>query len=170
VPTLSTRKRLTFQTRKKMTDSEKPSVTPYEEVLRRDGRLIFTPGGTSMHPMLKSHENPVIILPVTPDTRLKKYDVVFYRRKNGQYVLHRIVSCQKDGSFVMCGDGQYYTEKKVTRDMIFGILEGYYKGEKYITLSGSFRYALYSFFRVNTLPVRSFFYRLYKYICRRLKK
>ena len=142
-----------------MADKDKLSPVSYEDVLLREGRLVFTPGGNSMRPLLKDHENPVVILPVTENTVLKKYDVVFYKRQNGQYVLHRIIRCRSDGTYTMCGDGQYYTEKNVTRDMIFGILEGYYKGELYINVSSSLKYKLYSFFRIFTLPVRSLFFR-----------
>lgn len=153
-----------------MTDKDRPSPVPYEEVLRREGRLVFTPGGNSMRPLLKDHENPVVILPVTDSTVLKKYDVVFYKRQNGQYVLHRIIKCHRNGIYTMCGDGQYYTEKNVGRHMIFGILEGYYKGERYIKVASSLSYAVYSFFRVGTLPVRSFFFRGINYFKRNFMK
>lgn len=130
----------------------------YEDSLTRHKKLVFTPGGRSMHPMLRDRKNTVIILPVTPDTEIKKYDVIFYKRDNGQYVLHRVIGKRKDGTFVLCGDGQYSKEYGVRRDMILGILEGFYRGEKYVPIT-SHSLVLYSRLRVASRPVRGLFCR-----------
>lgn len=124
----------------------------YREILERDGKLIFTPGGTSMRPMLRHHECPVLLLP-RPAGRLKKYDVPFYQRDNGQYVLHRIVKVKKDG-YVCCGDGQVILEKGVRDDMIFAVLKGYYKGERYIDVEKSLGNKIYARFWVAIRPIR----------------
>ena len=102
----------------------------YEDVLKRNGTLVFTPGGTSMQPLLRHHENPVVLLPV--EGRLKRGDVPFYKRANGQYVLHRIICVHKDG-YDCCGDNQTALEKGVTDDMIFARMVGFYQGERYIS-------------------------------------
>ncbi len=124
----------------------------YKEILQRDGKLIFTPGGTSMRPMLNHHESPVLLLP-RPAGRLKKYDVPFYQRDNGQYVLHRIVKVTKDG-YVCCGDGQVALEKGVRDDMIFAVLKGYYKGDRYIDVEKSLSNKIYARFWVAIRPIR----------------
>jgi len=49
----------------------------------------FTPQGTSMTPMILGGRDQVILSP--PPKQWKKYDLPFYQRDNGQYVLHRIV-------------------------------------------------------------------------------
>ena len=103
----------------------------YEEVLKRNGTLVFTPGGTSMQPLLKHHENPVVLVPV--EGKLKKGDVPFYKRPNGQYVLHRIIKVRKD-SYDLCGDNQSALEKGVTDDMIFAKMVGFYRGDEYISV------------------------------------
>ena len=95
-------------------------IEAYEEVLKKNGTLVFTPGGTSMMPLLKHHENPVVLMPV--EGRLKKGDVPFYKRENGQYVLHRILKVKRN-SYVTCGDNRYFTESGVTDDQIIGVLE-----------------------------------------------
>ena len=51
----------------------------------------FMPRGVSMLPLLRQGRDAVVLSPL-PE-RLRKYDVVLYRRRNGQYVLHRIVEC-----------------------------------------------------------------------------
>lgn len=106
-------------------------IEPYEEVLKKNGTLVFTPGGTSMMPLLRHHENPVVLMPV--EGRLKKGDVPFYKRKDGQYVLHRIVKVRKD-SYDLCGDNQVILEKGVTDDMIFAKMVGFYRGDTYISV------------------------------------
>lgn len=100
----------------------------YEEVLKKNGTLIFTPGGTSMQPLLRHHENPVVLIPVSG--RLRRGDVPFYKRPDGQYVLHRILKVRKN-SYDCCGDNQIVLEKGVTDDMIFAKMVGFYRGEHY---------------------------------------
>lgn len=103
----------------------------YEDVLKRNGTLVFTPGGTSMQPLLRHHENPVVLVPVSG--RLKRGDVPFYKRPDGQYVLHRIIRVRKD-SYDCCGDNQCALEKGVTDSMIFAKMVGFYQGDKYISV------------------------------------
>ena len=103
----------------------------YEAVLAQNGELVFTPGGISMLPLLRHHENPVVLRPV--EGRLKKGDVPFYKRGNGQYVLHRIVKVRKDG-YNLCGDNQVVVEKGVTDAMIFAKMVGFYRNGEYISV------------------------------------
>lgn len=101
----------------------------YEEVIRENGVLSFTPSGNSMWPFIKNKSSSVIV--VAPKKRLKKYDVAFYRRKSGQPVLHRVLRVNEN-SYDMCGDSQLLIEKGVEDEAVFGVLQGYYIGEKYI--------------------------------------
>ena len=106
-------------------------IEAYEDVLKKNGTLVFTPGGTSMQPLLRHHENPVVLVPV--EGRLKKGDVPFYKRENGQYVLHRIMKVRKT-SYDCCGDNQVVIEKGVTDGMIFAKMVGFYRGDDYISV------------------------------------
>lgn len=123
----------------------------YEEVLAKKKTLVFTPGGTSMQPLLKHHENPVVLLPVSAG--LKRLDVILYKRANGQYVLHRIVKVTKKG-YVCCGDNQTRLEKYITDDMVIARMAGFYKGGEYIDAdSGEVR--RYAEKRVRSIPLRA---------------
>ena len=135
----------------------------YEEVLKRNGTLVFTPGGTSMQPLLRHHENPVVLMPV--EGRLKRGDVPFYKRENGQYVLHRIIRVRKD-SYDCCGDNQTELEKNVTDGMIFAKMVGFYRGETYISVEDS-AIRRYSRRRMASRPFRSF-YAKWRYRIRKL--
>ena len=125
----------------------------YEEVLKKNGRLLFTPGGTSMMPLLRHHENPVLLEPCKGG--LKKGDIPFYKRLDGQYVLHRIVRVRKD-SYDCCGDNQTKLEKGVTDDMIFAKMVGFYKGEQYISIEDK-SIVRYGRRRMASRPYRAFF-------------
>ncbi len=141
----------------------------YEEVLKKNGSLVFAPGGTSMLPLLRHHENTVFLVPVTE--KLKRGDIILYKRADGQYVLHRIVKCKKN-SYVLCGDNQSTLEYGVTDSMIIARMEGFYKGETYISLSSP-EIMSYSKNRLKSLPKRrlkTFAARVYRKIFKKKQK
>ena len=89
------------------------------ETLERGATVTLLPRGTSMLPLIRQGMDEVVLKSV--DRPLKKYDIPFYKRKNGQFVLHRIVDVKKDG-YVLCGDNQLDYEYNVTDDMIIGVV------------------------------------------------
>ena len=72
--------------------------------------------GNSMRPFLK-HGRDKICMKKT-DRKLRKGDIVFYRRENGQYVMHRILKCG-DQSYTLLGDGQIVPESGIRQEQIF---------------------------------------------------
>ena len=73
----------------------------FEEEIQNSGKLIYTTVGVSMRPLIKQGRDLLIV--TKPQGRLKKYDIPLYKRKNGQYVLHRVVKVKDDG-YVILGD------------------------------------------------------------------
>ena len=71
--------------------------------------------GSSMVPFL--HNGDTVYLNLL-DSPPKKGDVVLYTRPTGQYVLHRIVRVNSDGSFIMLGDAQQEREWVESREWI----------------------------------------------------
>ena len=65
------------------------SKSGFEEILERDGRLIYSSVGDSMLPMIRQGRDLLVI--EKPAGRLKRYDIPLYKRDNGRYVLHRIL-------------------------------------------------------------------------------
>lgn len=59
--------------------------------------------GHSMEPFLVHERDSVLLSPV--DRMLKKGDVALFKRKDGQYILHRIYKI-KDNAFYFVGDNQ----------------------------------------------------------------
>ncbi len=108
------------------------------EKLSSGGKVSFTPNGRSMLPMLRSGEDVVWL--VKPLGRLKKFDVPFYKRDDGNYVLHRVVGFDPDGCYVMCGDNQFFFEHGVSDSQIVGVMLGFCrKGKTYTTQSTLYR-------------------------------
>ena len=71
--------------------------------------------GNSMSPFLSHGRDTVFLAKVK--SPLKRGDMVLYRRKGGQYVLHRI--CQvHEHSFCMVGDGQWQIEPGIQKEQI----------------------------------------------------
>ena len=92
----------------------------------------FYPRGTSMLPMLRQGIDSVSI--VSPSVREPKVlDVILYRRANGAIVLHRAVKKDGEGAFVCSGDNQTVLEYGVSRESIIGVLDGYFKDDKWIS-------------------------------------
>ena len=112
-------------------------MNEYQRVLEKNGVLSFTPGGISMWPIISNRADTVIIK--TTQGILKKYDVAFYERKSGQVVLHRVLKVNQN-TYDMCGDSQTAVEKGVPFEAVFGVMEGYYKGGKYIDCNKNIMY------------------------------
>lgn len=128
-----------------------------ENAINEIGLICIETKGTSMNPLLYSGKNKVLIVKV--DRKIKKHDIVLYRRDSGIYVLHRVIKVL-DNSYVLCGDNHCVLEYGITDRHILGIAEGYYKGEKYIEFSKSFRYKVYKFFWCSSLKFRAFLIKL----------
>lgn len=103
----------------------------YKKTLTKNGVLAFVPKGDSMWPFIKNGRQTVIIKPVTD--LLKKYDVCFYERNDGSFVLHRVIDFY-DGGYVVIGDSQMTTEK-VAFNQAFGVMTEFYKGKNVVAVS-----------------------------------
>lgn len=124
------------------------------EKLNAGGKVTFTPRGTSMLPMLRDGEDVVVL--EKPKRRLNLYDVAFYKRDNGQYVLHRVYNFEANGCYVMCGDNQFALEHGIRNDQIIAVMTAFFRKGKSYTLQ-SFTYRFYVNFWVTTrLPRRVF--------------
>ena len=75
-----------------------------EDLLQRDGRLVYKTRGVSMEPMLRQNRDLVIIQ--VPASRLKKYDVALYKRGKA-YILHRVIEVNGDYYFIR-GDNTFF--------------------------------------------------------------
>lgn len=90
-----------------------------EEKLESGGSVTFEPRGVSMLPLIRQGKDSVTISALKE--KPKKGDVIFYRRADGRFVLHRIVGEDSQG-YILCGDNQCLLEHGVTADCIIGIM------------------------------------------------
>ncbi len=125
-------------------------MVSFEEELERSGKLVYTTVGVSMNPLIKQDRDLSII--EKPKGRLKKYDVALYKRRNGQYVLHRVVKVLDDG-YVILGDNCCSKEYNIKESQILGVLTSLVRNGKEIDLN-SFGYKLYVRARYAHYPVR----------------
>lgn len=90
-----------------------------EETIESGGVFTLYPKGVSMLPLIRYGKDAVLLR--TPE-RLKKGDIILYRRDNGAFVLHRIIGEKKAG-FVLCGDNQYVKEPGIRREQVIAVVE-----------------------------------------------
>lgn len=83
------------------------------------GRTVTLPiTGTSMLPLLVAGRDSVILSSVKkPNIN----DIIFYRRNNGQFVLHRIIGVDENG-YILCGDNQWVKEYGIKDHNIIGVV------------------------------------------------
>ncbi len=145
----------------------------YEQILDTHGTLICTIKGVSMLPLLRQDKD-VPIIEKKGLHRCNKYDVVLFKRKNGQYVLHRILKVKKNNYWIVgdnCISGEYVHEEQ-----ILGILTSIIRDDKTLPVT-SLLYNVYvqtwcRFYPVRffLLHCRSYVYRLVFLLKRHIKK
>lgn len=109
------------------------------EVIDSGGVFRMYPKGTSMLPLIRQKKDSVEL--AKPDFPLKKGEIIFYKRDNGQYVLHRIVGKNQDG-YILCGDNQVTLEPGIRQDQIVAVVETIYRNNKPVK-KNNLRYRLY---------------------------
>ena len=93
------------------------------EQLLADGNIIqFKPRGYSMYPLFVPGRDEALVA-LADVAKLRRGDVVLYRRDKGILVLHRIWRRKKD-RFYLVGDNQKEIEGPLRSDQIKGIMIG----------------------------------------------
>lgn len=128
------------------------------EAFTQGKTFTFPSKGTSMLPLL--HDNDLVT--VSQVKTLKKGDIVLYKRKNGQYVLHRIRKINKDNTYTIVGDHQRVVEEGITKEDIIAVLVSYTKkkNNKEYNLCG-FKYSIYKLF-IKSSVIRWFNSKVFK--------
>ena len=121
----------------------------FEELLERDGYLVYKTRGVSMEPMLRQNRDLVIIQ--APVSRLNQYDVALYKRGDA-YVLHRVIGVEKD-HYLIRGDNTY-TIERVPDSAVIGVLTSFRRKGKEITTK-SRGYILYTRLWHALYPIRA---------------
>ena len=131
------------------------------EKLNAGHEVTFSPHGASMLPLLRDGRDTVTLS--SPRGKLKKYDIAFYQRKNGQYVLHRVARVGKTYTFV--GDNQFYLEKGIEHEQIIGVCSSFIRKGRTVTVRSPIYRAYVIFWHYSRFPRR-----VIAAVCRRAGK
>lgn len=116
--------------------------------------------GSSMAPFVV-HERDVIYFKKT-DRKLRKGDIAFFQRKNGQYVVHRIYKV--DGhQYYFVGDNQKVIEGPIDEDQIFAIVTKVKRKGKMIG-PGDFWWEFFARVWIRIIPARAFLVGIYGFL------
>ena len=110
----------------------------------------LTVTGRSMLPLLLDRVSRVKLAAINEP---KRGDMVLYRRSNGTYVLHRIIRCDPDGTYTMCGDGQTALEPCLRRDQMIAVVQSFARHSKWCGCKNPL-YKLWWRVRVADRPIR----------------
>ncbi len=142
----------------------------FASVLKETGILVYTTRGVSMRPLLRQGKDVVVI--EKKKEHCKKYDAVLFQRRNGQYVLHRILK-GKNGKYWIVGDNCISGET-VDENQIIGVMTSVKRNGKTIKVT-DWPYKLYVHLWCDVYPIRflmlrarAFAYRCYRFLRRRV--
>ena len=136
----------------------------FKERLAAGQTVRFSPRGVSMLPMLRQGIDSVELSPV-PE-KLKKYDLPLYQRRNGQYVLHRIVKVSE--GYTCIGDNQFEPEAGLEHDQMIAVVTSFYRNGKLWRTTNPV-YQIYCRVWHYSRPIRHFWRRGIGWIRRHLK-
>lgn len=129
-----------------------------QETLDAGGSFRLTVTGSSMVPTLLGGRDCVTL--VKPPETLQKGDLPLYRRRNGAFVLHRVVAVAEDGSYVLCGDHQWVKEPGIRQEQIVGLVSEIERKGKQFTVDNR-RYRRWVRFWIRALPMRHALFRIH---------
>lgn len=103
-----------------------------ERSINELGYAVAPMAGTSMMPLLKEGRDRVELEPCSQE-RLKKGDVVLYKKNDGTLVLHRIIKTENREFFTVLGDHQFKNAERVNKNQIIAVACGFFIKGRYVT-------------------------------------
>ncbi len=135
-------------------------VSVLRELTEQGHEVSIRISGSSMAPFLCHGRDDAWFK--KPDRPLKKGDIVFYQRDNGQFVLHRIGRI-KGQEYYLVGDNQSVIEGPLRRDQIFGLVTKVKRKGKIIK-PGDFWWWFFRVAWVHLIPMRRVIQTIYSKI------
>ena len=133
-------------------------IAVLRELIEEGHQVSLLISGSSMSPFLIHHRDTIYFK--KPDRELRVGDMVFYRRGNGKYVMHRIRRIRPEG-FYMIGDAQWEIEGPLQREQIFGLITAVERKGKLIQ-PGDFRWEFFAKVWLRIIPLRRLIQRIYQ--------
>ena len=123
-----------------------------EEALKEGNNVRLTVSGNSMFPLFANRRDAVELKHVENESQIKKYDIVFYRRANGQYVLHRVIE-KHNTHLIIAGDGEIEKEYAVEAKSVIAKVTAFTRKGKYATINST-PYKIYYVLWTAVFPLR----------------
>ncbi|MBS5048077.1 MAG: S24/S26 family peptidase [Firmicutes bacterium] len=137
-----------------------------EELLREGQTLCLTVTGESMAPFLRHGRDQIRFR--RPDRPLRRGDMAFFRRANGQYVMHRVLRAEKSGALYLVGDAQQEVEGPIAPQQVFAVVTEVCRKEKWLR-PGCFWWDFFAGPWLRLLPLRPYLRGLARFVPRGLK-
>lgn len=126
------------------------------EIVRSGKTVPLDVTGNSMLPFLKGGRDRVILTAFSSPAKVG--DILLYKRKNGDFVLHRVIDINNDGLF-FAGDIHSVIEGPVSEsDVIARVTSARRNGQ--LIRSGSKQWSFFEKKWIKTLKYRKYFSRL----------
>lgn len=130
-----------------------------KEILDDGGSFKLTVTGSSMFPFILGGRDQVTLSPLP--AKLRKNDLPLYRRRDGSFILHRIVRCEKDGTYTCCGDHQWVLEPGLRQEQMIAIATAFVRKGRAIT-NRNILYRMYRTLWTWIIPIRPYFFKLHE--------
>jgi len=117
--------------------------------------ITFSPKGHSMLPLLREGKDTVTLSSI--EGEIKKYDICLYQRRDGKYILHRVV--KTGDSYTCLGDNQYVLEGGLKREQFIAVVTEFTRDGNQIPIT-SLGYKIYCRLLYYSRPIRHFFFRV----------
>lgn len=131
--------------------------------LTENGKEVGMPVfGNSMSPFLVNERDYIYFK--KPDRELRPGDMVFYQRRNGQFIMHRICKVKPEGYYII-GDAHTVIEGPVLEEQIFALI---YKVRRKGKVIGpeDFWWKFFQNVWIHVIPIRPIFHKLYRLVKR----
>ena len=102
-----------------------------ERSIKELGYAVVPITGTSMLPLLKEGRD-LVELESCSQERLKKGNVVLYKKNDGTLVLHRIIKTENREFFTVLGDHQFNNAERVNKNQIIAVACGFFIKGRYV--------------------------------------
>ena len=143
-------------------------IAPYIKEAVKNGKDVrLTVTGFSMYPLLRGGSDDVIL---SFSKNIKKYDVVLFERKTGEYIFHRVIKV-KDGFLTIAGDNETKKEYPVEKERVIATMKAFIRSGKTYSVDEMW-YKIYSRLWLFIFPIRHIAAKILHHaaqICRKMK-
>jgi len=140
-------------------------VSVLRELTEQGKEVSLLVSGESMSPFLRTERDYIYFK--KPDRELRRGDMVFYQRINGQFIMHRIWK-RKGNEFYIVGDAQTEIEGPVMQEQIFAYITKVKRKGKWIG-PGDFWWEFFEHVWIRIVPIRRILRKIYGYSIGRRK-